>query len=302
MSKRDIRDLIEDIHGVLAGLGGWDAACTKFLSEGIAGIAAERFTPSETERTGIGMSSLGSPCGRKLWYKVHRRTEAGTVDPEMIGTFFYGDILEVLVLALAKAAGHEVVGMQDTLEINGIKGHRDAVIDGMTVDVKSASSFSFNKFKNGRLKDNDSFGYISQLSSYVYAGKDDPLVTNKTQGAFLVVSKERFNLFLDIHDFEEELKTKEQEVEDVKKMLEGPMPPRSFEEEDDGYYKGRGPGKEFKKNGNKVLGNMCGYCEYKKICWPSLRAFVYSEGTPQQKIKYFTKIKKEPAVPELKEF
>ena len=82
----------------------------------------------------------------------------------------------------------------------------------MTIDVKSCSSYAFKKFKEGRLRDDDPFGYISQLSSYVYAGKDDPLVTNKTHGAFLAVDKQNGHICLDVYDFSEELKTKEKEI------------------------------------------------------------------------------------------
>ena len=80
-------------------------------------------------------------------------------------------MIEELVLSLAKASGHKVEGEQSKLNVHGVKGHRDAVIDGMTVDVKSCSSYAYKKFKEGKLKDDDPFGYISQLSSYVYAGK-----------------------------------------------------------------------------------------------------------------------------------
>jgi MoaA/NifB/PqqE/SkfB family radical SAM enzyme len=47
-------------------------------------------------------------------------------------------------------------------------------------------------------------------------------------------------------------------------------------------------------SGNMRLARMCVFCEYKKECWPKLRAFKYSNGT-----KYFTKIVKEPKVEEI---
>ena len=217
------------------------------------------------------------------------------LDPETHGTFFYGDLLEALILALAKASGHRVEGLQDELEINGIKGHRDAVIDGMTVDVKSASSYSFQKFEFGQLRKDDPFGYISQLSSYVYAGKDDPLVTDKERGAFLVVKKDRFKLCLDIHNFKEEIKHKEEEIDEVKKLMDQSKPPkRGFSDIEDGYWKGKGKSRVWVPNGNLTLPAACGYCEYKKVCWPGLRAFAYSNGP-----KYYTKVINEPRVEEI---
>jgi len=41
-----------------------------------------------------------------------------------------------------------------------ILGHRDCVIDGCVVDVKSTSSIGFKKFRDGSIKHSDSFGYL----------------------------------------------------------------------------------------------------------------------------------------------
>ena len=98
----------------------------------------------------------------------------------------------------------------------------------MTVDVKSCSSYAFKKFKEGSLRDNDAFGYISQLSSYVYAGKDDPLVTDKTHGAFLAVDKVSGEMCLDVYDFTEDLETKEAEMLSDKELVAGDLPARSY--------------------------------------------------------------------------
>src|SRR6266849_6159935 len=45
---------------------------------------------------------------------------------------------------MAKAAGHEVLGEQDELTLDGVVGHRDCVIDGCIVDVKTTSRFDVN--------------------------------------------------------------------------------------------------------------------------------------------------------------
>ena len=176
-------------------------------------------------------------------------------------------MIEELVLAIVKAAGHDVKGEQDRLDVHGIKGHRDCVIDGMTVDVKSASPFSFKKFKEGELRENDPFGYISQLSSYVYAGQDDPLVTNKTAGAFLVIDKVNGHICLDAYDFEEELKTKEVEMLAAKEMVSGPIPVDRIQ-----------PIPQSKTSSNTKLDMQCSYCEFRKTCWPEARTFLYSTG------------------------
>ena len=59
--------------------------------------------------------------------------------------FLFGDIVEEVVLFLARAAGHEVTDEQKEIEINGVRGHIDGRVDGLPVDVKSASSYSYRK-------------------------------------------------------------------------------------------------------------------------------------------------------------
>lgn len=264
---KTLETLIDDIYSVVKGVGGWDRAATEFLSTSIASLAEQRFGSKQEPRRHLSLSAIGTPCKRKLWYKINQPDAGEELSAESLGTFFYGDLLEALVLALAKAAGHDVQGEQDRLHVHGIKGHRDAIIDGVTVDIKSASKFGYEKFKNHSLREDDPFGYISQLSSYVYAGRDDPLVRNKHEGAFLVVQKDRFKLCLDRYDFTEELKHKEREIAETKKLVEGPMPEERLD-----------PVPQSSKSENTKLSISCNYCEYRKICWPEARTFLYSTG------------------------
>lgn len=278
-----IETLVEDIYSVVEGNGGWDETITKFFSEELGKVAHTRFSQSQKPRDTLSLSALGSPCTRKLWYKVNQTDKAEPLDATALGTFFYGDLIEVLVLALAKAAGHDVAGEQDVLTVHGIKGHRDCVIDGVTVDIKSASKYGFQKFEQGNLRSDDPFGYISQLSSYVYAGKDDPLVTDKTRGAFLAVQKDRFKLCLDVYDFSEELEKKESEINFIKSSVQKPEPPP------------RVPAvPQSKTSPNTVLDVTCSYCEFKKHCWPEARTFLYSTGPV-----WLVDVVKEPKVPEV---
>jgi hypothetical protein len=159
-----------------------------------------------------------------------------------------------------------VEGTQDTQEIEGIKGHRDAVIDGVVVDVKSASTYSYQKFKEGALEaGNDAFGYIDQLQSYLYAGQTDDKVTDKSRAAFLVADKTLGHICLDIH--EKKSIPYDLIYKHKKEMVNAPeAPPRGFTAVADG------------KSGNEKLGVNCSYCEYSKKCWPTQRIFAYSSG------------------------
>lgn len=266
MSKK-LDTIVEDIYRVVEGKGGWDATVTEFFSSSLSSIAEARFSQEQVPRDYLSLSGIGSPCDRRLWYKINQTESSEPLTAEALGTFFYGDLIEALVLSLAKAAGHNVEGMQDKVEVFGIPGSRDAVIDGVTVDVKSASKYGFEKFRKHSLREDDPFGYISQLSSYVYAGKNDPLVKNKTEGAFLVVQKDRFKLCLDRYDFTEELAKKEEEIERVKKLVAGPIPENRIP-----------PVPQSKTSENTVLSTTCGYCDFRKVCWPEARTFLYSTG------------------------
>jgi len=249
----------------------------------LSSVASQRFSSPQEPRGYLSLSSVGTPCKRKLWYKVNKPKEGESLRPSTLLKFFYGDMIEELILSLAKASGHTVEGEQSKLNVFGVKGHRDAVIDGMTVDVKSCSSYAYKKFKEGKLKDDDPFGYISQLSSYVYAGKDDPLVTNKTHGAFLAVDKQNGNVCLDVYDFTKELETKGEEIKEVKSVVEGDIPKEKID-----------PIPQSKTSSNKKLSMQCSYCDFKYLCWDNLRTFIYSYGP-----EYLTHVETEPKVPEI---
>lgn len=266
-NTKTIDTLVQDMHDVIEGRGGWTGNLGSIMGNGIATVANQRFSKPQEPRAYLSLSGIGTPCQRKLWYKINKADEAEKLKPNTLLKFFFGDMIEELALTIAKAAGHTVDGMQDRLDVHGIKGHRDAVIDGMTVDVKSASPFAFKKFKEGNLRNDDPFGYISQLSSYVYAGQDDPLVTNKTHGAFLVIDKVNGHICLDVYDFTEELKTKEQEMLQAKEMVAGDIPEDRIP-----------PVPQSKTSPNTKLDMTCNYCEFNRICWPEVRTFLYSTG------------------------
>ena len=81
-----------------------------------------------------------------------------------------------------------------------------------------------------------------------------PLVTNKTAGAFLVIDKVNGHICLDVYDFEEELKTKEEEMEAAKAMVKGEIPEERIP-----------PVPQSKTSPNTRLDVACGYCEFRKL-------------------------------------
>ena len=110
-------------------------------------------------------SALGKP-DRQIWYDAHPDGSKEALTPKTYLKFLYGDVIEQVFLFLAKEAGHVVEREQEEVEVDGIKGHIDAVIDGVVVDVKSASSFGYKKFKDKTVTEEDPFGYVAQLAGY----------------------------------------------------------------------------------------------------------------------------------------
>ena len=285
MTPTSLSNLVPDIYKVIdEGIQLTDTEKQKLgaslASAVLQGIGKQVHKPE------LRMSNFGSKCERQLWYRVNRADLAEKLEPYVKFKFAYGHILEALTIWLAKKAGHTVTGEQDELVIEGIKGHRDAVIDGVLVDVKSANSRGFLKFKDHALLDDDPFGYMAQLSLYSYASRDDPLVEVKKEAAFLAIDKEQGHIVLDKYkvldkDYDKEVKSK-------KEMLERDTPPkRAYLPEADGL------------SGNQKLGTACSYCAYKEECWKEsnqgqgLRKFFYSNAP-----RWLVHVAKEPKVQE----
>lgn len=228
------------------------------------------------------MSSLGTVCERQLYYKAHSPSDGEPMEAPQLIKFMFGDMLESFILQLAVMAGHTVEGSQDQLELHGVKGHRDAIIDGCLVDVKSASTYSFKKFKEGLTVDNDAFGYITQINAYLAASQEDKRLIEKEKAYFLAIDKTLGNMCLS-----ESPRVKvdwKEFIEAKSRMLEAKEPPkRHFKPDPDG------------KSGNEKLGVNCSYCAFKRKCWPGLRTFVYFNGPV-----FLTKVAREPNVSEVK--
>lgn len=256
----------------------------ELFAKSLATTVRDRIQSGGTAREPtLRMSNLGRG-DRQLWYQFHPdEAEPGEeLQPHTHLKFLIGDVWEAVLLFLAKAAGHEVSHEQAEVEVDGIKGHIDAVIDGHVVDCKSASTFAFKKFKEGRLSEDDPFGYMEQISGYSTA--------LGMPGAFLVGDKTLGHLTLlkvDPQDVEG-IKINER-IEHLKKVVESDQEPdRCYEPVPDG------------QSGNMALGVNCSYCPFKFRCWSEandgigIRTFLYSTGP-----KHLVNVAKEPKVPEL---
>ena len=274
-----IETLVADIEEVLTHPHIVDKVVLERFGQSITRVT-DRQLLSE-ERTELSMSMLGTRCDRQLQYKAspYHRIKGEPLSADAKLKFMFGDLIEALILLLAREAGHKVEGEQDELNINGVLGHRDSIIDGVLVDCKSASSFSFQKFKHGLREDEDSFGYLTQLHSYLYASVGGAVFCEPGRAAFLVVDKQFGHICLDIHSFDS--KSYGNLVDEKKALVSNPnLAPRGFRDELDG------------KSGNKKLGVACSYCAFKSHCWSGLQTFLYSNGP-----RYLTHVERTPDVP-----
>lgn len=283
---KNLDTLIQDIYSKLEGLSSGEPLNIdeKELDLTVARIKESILAWSQPRDPETGfrlrMSNIGRPL-RQLWYESQSSSDPHVVSGSTQIKFLYGHILEEIVLMLVRMAGHEVTSEQKEIDVSGIKGHMDCVIDGEVIDVKTASKFAFNKFKNGSLADNDPFGYLAQLSGYETA-------EGTTQGGFLVINKESGELCLFRPDDLEKPNVKEK-IQEVKAAIAIDTPPKRC-------YAPLAEGKK----GNMKLPSGCSYCPYKFECHSDandgdgLRAFKYSNGPV-----YFTKVAVEPRVEEI---
>lgn len=278
---KNINTLVKDIYDTVKNQG-WLEAGTDG-ERAFHSSLSRSFNPDE-RIPGLRLSGLGDKCPCQLWHSVRTPELAEPLPPWARIKYDYGHIIEAYIIAAAKAAGHTVEGEQDELSVDGVVGHRDCVIDGNIVDVKSTSTLGFAKFKDGSIRDNDAFGYLDQLDGYVTGSMDDPVVTNKKSGFILAVDKQLGHVCIYEHIARPE-RIRER-IRHYRQIVSASRPPEcTCEEVPDGA------------SGNYRLGVTASYNPYKFQCHPHLRTFLYANGP-----RYLTKVVRKPDVPEIDKY
>ena len=238
-------------------------------------------TPRERDKKfTVRMSNVGKPS-RQLWYEKRDPQGRGGIDGATQIKFLYGHLLEEIVLMLVRMAGHKVTDEQKEVTVNGVVGHMDCKINGEVVDVKTASRFAFNKFKEGRLAQDDPFGYLGQLAGYEAAEGTEA-------GGFLVLNKESGELCMYVPD--------DLDKPNIQARISSLIPALDFDTPPELCYSPVPDGKK----GNMKLSKGCNWCKYKFKCYADsndgkgLRTFKYSNG-----LAYLTEVVVEPKVEEL---
>jgi len=279
-----IQTLVEDIYEVVRNNGWYSEEISRGFVRELDSRLVENLNGQPTVPS-LRLSQMGKKCPSQLWHSIHSAAHAERIPPWVRIKFDYGHILESYVLELIKAAGHEVTGEQDELILDGIKGHRDCVVDGCIVDIKSLNSRSFQTLKDGMvLQDIFLRDYLDQLDGYVVASANDPLVRVKDKGYILAIDKTLGHLYLYEHHAREE--SIRQRIRSYRDIISIPRPPRcTCEEIPDG------------KSGNIKLGVKASYNAYKYCCKPQLRTFLYASGPT-----YLTKVVRRPGVTEIDKY
>jgi hypothetical protein len=278
----EIKTLIPDIQKLVTKKDGWftPELSHEFAHEIASRLQTQLGQPKQGGR--LRLSQMGPRCPCALWYSYHHPELAEALPPWAEVKYSFGHIIEGLAISFAKAAGHSVTGEQDELRLDDIVGHRDAVIDGAVVDVKSTSSPGFIKFKTGSIRFHDDFGYLDQLDGYVVASLHDPLVTVKDRGYLLAIDKTLGHMCLYEH-IVRETHIRER-IQNYKSIVALDRPPQcTCETTSHGA------------SGNTKLGLTASYNAYKYCCWPHLRTFIYAKEGPV----YLTRVVRKPDVIEV---
>lgn len=275
INMKSIHTLVPDIQELVTTKGWF----TDALAADFAGEVSRRLQEKFNEERGtprLRLSKMGPECPHALWHSIYHPEMAQKLPPWAEIKFSFGHIIEALAICLAKAAGHTVVGEQDELELDGVKGHRDCVIDGCLVDVKSSSSPSYIKFKAGTIAQDDSFGYLDQLDAYLGASQSDPMVTVKDKAYLLAIDKQLGHMCTYEHTFREE-SIRERIASHKEVVAQDRAPQCMCGTEPDG------------KSGNITLDTKASYNAFKYVCFPNLRTFLYSNGP-----RYLTQVERRP--------
>jgi len=241
------------------------------------------------------MSGLGKPlCQQQL----EKKGIKGEIQYNTIIKFLMGDLLEAVAIAVMRGAKINIEKTQSpvTLKLGdtNLGGTYDIKIDGKVWDIKSASPSSFmSKFGEygsyNKIKEDDPFGYVMQ--GHLYGeGENAPfggwIAINKVTGEF-AVCKAPDNQEKDRKEVLEKAVRTIKHLNSKKKFkkLFKALPETYLAKS--GTYKG-----QRLETGNTILETICGFCQFRKHCWP--KAQLHEKVTSRAKSKplvWYNKLK-----------
>lgn len=229
---------------------------------------SKQFGEKEKRSGALRLSSIGR-CMRQQAYKLLNTEENGKeIDARAKIVFFMGDLVELSVVALARAAGCDVSatgGNQVVVEIDGVSGHPDGLlIDSgkrYLLEVKSMSSYSFKEFERGVIDE----GYRYQCNAYMHA-------LDLKQCVIVALNKDAGVLAEQVINRDPATVSEiQRRINRLKLITPETLPERPYQPDSKGF-----------------LPWQCLYCAHWKTCWPKAEKVLVSN-------KY--KLKETPHVP-----
>jgi len=258
---KTIDTLAEDIYKALEEGAEFPPYLQAYFSEMCVEAMKSALTPRK-RKSYLRCSNIGKK-DRALWYDLNEY-EGEKLTGSTLFKFLYGHLIEAMTLTLAKAAGHEVKDEQRKIEVDGIRGSIDAIIDGKLVDVKSCSSYAYReKFAPVANLGDDDFGYAAQGAMYS-EGTGEPFY------GWLAIDKQNGNIRAS--------SAEGTYLPDAKRLVANKKAVVAATEPPEKCYDDVPMG----KSGNRCLAMPCGYCAFKEECWKDandgegLRTFLYS--------------------------
>jgi hypothetical protein len=261
-----IYTLLPDVQKLLTTKGWWSDEISSYFTNSISRKLRDAYSENE-RKSGLRLSRMGDSCPRQVWYSCHHPEYAEPLPSSAILKYTYGHIIEALALTLARAAGHQVEGEQDEITLDGVPGHRDCVIDGNIVDIKSSSTRSMAKFKDSRsFEEDDAFGYLDQIDGYVVGSSSDVVVLNKKSGFIWAIDKTLGNMVL--YEHEARPSRIKERISLYRSYVGSSTPPPC--------NCGTRP---YGGSGARALDIRASYSSYRHACFPNLRT-VIEKGRP----------------------
>lgn len=202
-------------------------------------------------------SNLGKPLCQLQMEAAGARKSDKDYSFKMRVTF--GDAVEAVLKAVLASSGVKYEEGSRFDITDKISGETDLYTDDRVDDIKSCSPWAFrNKFLNFvGMKAHDTFGYLTQLHLYSFGAK-------KKVGGWWAVNKSSGEIsYLEDESTDEEIKESVDNAFVKVKALEDGVPfKRCFDDVPETFRK--------KETGNRVLGEVCLWCDFKFSCWEGL--------------------------------
>ena len=232
------------------------------------------------------------PCARKAAYSYYG-FKGEAMEPRSEINFFCGDMVELGVMVLARAAGCDIATPREIArgeKMRAVYGDESISCwpDGLAqsgdtwqnIEIKKMSDYVFDRAERNH-GPTDEWGYVTQASLEVLSWRalSDRLGLNLDIKGTLMLAVRGLTGHLAewFLPYNEDLAQKAfARKRAVEQAAPDRLPPRAFRPVTIQAKDGKKP---TKNEGRKKLGMQCGYCAFKQHCWPGINT-EFERGRP----------------------